>query len=95
MEEKREIWPGVPLILAEPSSLQAPFLYDDVLTHILEWPSLTVQWLPKYQRSAHQLHDRASLTARSHFPFLLLYVSYCMPVVCRNVPLSGLLTNGS
>jgi len=24
----------------------APFLYDLVLTHALEWPSLTVQWLP-------------------------------------------------
>jgi histone-binding protein RBBP4 len=24
----------------------APFLYDLVLTHALEWPSLTVQWIP-------------------------------------------------
>ena len=24
----------------------APFLYDVVLTHLLEWPSLTCQWLP-------------------------------------------------
>lgn len=24
----------------------SPFLYDMVLTHALEWPSLTVQWLP-------------------------------------------------
>ena len=23
-----------------------PFLYDLVLTHALEWPSLTCQWLP-------------------------------------------------
>ena len=23
-----------------------PFLYDLVVTHALEWPSLTVQWLP-------------------------------------------------
>ena len=23
-----------------------PFLYDVVMTHALEWPSLTVQWLP-------------------------------------------------
>jgi histone-binding protein RBBP4 len=23
-----------------------PFLYDMVVTHSLEWPSLTVQWLP-------------------------------------------------
>ena len=25
----------------------SPFLYDTVLTHPLEWPSLTVQWLPQ------------------------------------------------
>ena len=24
----------------------APYLYDVVLTHALDWPSLTVQWLP-------------------------------------------------
>ena len=23
-----------------------PFLYDLVVTHALEWPSLTVEWLP-------------------------------------------------
>lgn len=24
----------------------SPFLYDLVITHALEWPSLTVEWLP-------------------------------------------------
>ena len=24
----------------------APYLYDLVVTHALEWPSLTVEWLP-------------------------------------------------
>lgn len=24
----------------------SPYLYDLVFTHALEWPSLTVQWLP-------------------------------------------------
>lgn len=24
-----------------------PFLYDLVMTHALEWPSLTTQWLPE------------------------------------------------
>ena len=24
----------------------APFLYDVLMTHSLEWPSLTVEWLP-------------------------------------------------
>ncbi len=27
-----------------------PFLYDTVVTHSLEWPSLTVQWMPEYTR---------------------------------------------
>ena len=27
-----------------------PFLYDLVVTHSLEWPSLTVQWLPDVKR---------------------------------------------
>ena len=27
-----------------------PFLYDMVMTHALEWPSLTVQWLPDTQK---------------------------------------------
>lgn len=27
-----------------------PFLYDLVMTHALEWPSLTVQWLPDVNR---------------------------------------------
>lgn len=26
----------------------SPFLYDVLLTHALEWPSLTVQWLPDH-----------------------------------------------
>lgn len=27
-----------------------PFLYDLVMTHSLDWPSLTVQWLPDYHK---------------------------------------------
>lgn len=30
----------------------APFLYDLVMTHALEWPSLTVQWLPDIHKPA-------------------------------------------
>ena len=29
-----------------------PFLYDLVMTHALEWPSLTAQWLPDVTRLA-------------------------------------------
>ncbi|RUS21863.1 putative histone-binding protein Caf1 [Endogone sp. FLAS-F59071] len=32
----------------------SPFLYDLVLTHALEWPSLTCQWFPDVERQ-HQL----------------------------------------
>ena len=28
----------------------SPFLYDLVMTHALEWPSLTVQWLPGFTK---------------------------------------------
>lgn len=28
----------------------APYLYDLVVTHALEWPSLTVQWLPDIEQ---------------------------------------------
>ena len=28
----------------------SPFLYDVVVTHTLEWPSLTTQWLPDVTR---------------------------------------------
>lgn len=33
-----------------------PFLYDLVMTHALEWPSLTVQWLPDVNRYLHGLY---------------------------------------
>ncbi|CAL2030739.1 hypothetical protein CAEBREN_17929 [Caenorhabditis brenneri] len=35
-----------------------PFLYDLVMTHALEWPSLTVQWLPETEKggSDHSVH---------------------------------------
>lgn len=28
----------------------APYLYDLVVTHALEWPSLTAQWLPDIEQ---------------------------------------------
>uniref|UniRef100_A0A0K0ENP0 Probable histone-binding protein lin-53 n=1 Tax=Strongyloides stercoralis TaxID=6248 RepID=A0A0K0ENP0_STRER len=36
-----------------------PFLYDMIMTHALEWPSLTVQWLPdvkKVEGSDYSIH---------------------------------------
>ena len=36
-----------------------PFLYDTIMTHALEWPSLTCQWLPVSNEGAYE-----------HIPFL-------------------------
>jgi len=35
-----------------------PFLYDLIMTHALEWPSLTVQWIPdtSISRTENALH---------------------------------------
>lgn len=39
LEEEYRVW-----------KKNSPFLYDVVMTHALEWPSLTVQWLPEVRR---------------------------------------------
>lgn len=39
----------------------APFLYDIVVTHSLQWPSLTVQWLPDKTCSADQDYSKQRL----------------------------------
>uniref|UniRef100_A0AAQ4NTK8 Histone-binding protein RBBP4-like N-terminal domain-containing protein n=1 Tax=Gasterosteus aculeatus aculeatus TaxID=481459 RepID=A0AAQ4NTK8_GASAC len=39
-----------------------PFLYDLVMTHALEWPSLTVQWLPDNTSPYYELVNWFSLT---------------------------------
>merc|ERR1719510_2842288 len=36
IEEEYKVW-----------KKNTPFLYDLVITHALEWPSLTAQWLPE------------------------------------------------
>ena len=50
----------------------APYLYDTLITHGLQWPSLTAQWLPDRTcvsapprpRRARPSRDLASLFAR-------------------------------
>ena len=37
----------------------SPFLYDLVVTHALDWPSLTVEWLPDIER-----HESKNITTR-------------------------------
>jgi hypothetical protein len=51
IEEEYKVW-----------KKNTPFLYDNVMTSALEWPSLTVQWLPDHSKpqsskdcSAHKL----------------------------------------
>ena len=34
-----------------------PFLYDLVMTHALEWPSLTAQWLPDVTRPEGKMSE--------------------------------------
>mmetsp|Transcript_34053 Transcript_34053/g.54770 ORF Transcript_34053/g.54770 Transcript_34053/m.54770 type:complete len:348 (-) Transcript_34053:564-1607(-) len=44
----------------------APFLYDIVMTHALEWPSLTVEWLPDKQRQKDKDYSVQRLILGTH-----------------------------
>jgi hypothetical protein len=49
MEEKMEVDQAEEKMINEEYKIwkkNTPFLYDLVMTHALEWPSLTCQWLP-------------------------------------------------
>lgn len=43
-----------------------PFLYDLVITHALEWPSLTVEWLPDRQEQPGQDYSLQKLILGTH-----------------------------
>ncbi|KAL6779612.1 NURF55 [Auxenochlorella protothecoides x Auxenochlorella symbiontica] len=43
-----------------------PFLYDLVITHALEWPSLTVQWLPMKEENTEQGVSKQQLILGTH-----------------------------
>lgn len=43
-----------------------PFLYDLVITHALEWPSLTVQWLPMKEERGARDHSVQELILGTH-----------------------------
>lgn len=43
-----------------------PFLYDLVITHALEWPSLTVQWLPDKEIVADKDYSKQKLILGTH-----------------------------
>jgi hypothetical protein len=50
----------------------SPFLYDLVMTHALEWPSLTVQWLPDETRLPHSITPQPQV----HCVFICLFVYF-------------------
>lgn len=43
-----------------------PFLYDLVTTHALEWPSLTVEWLPERQEPPDKDYSVQKLILGTH-----------------------------
>lgn len=43
-----------------------PFLYDLVVTHALEWPSLTVQWLKKHSKETGKDYSEHELLLGTH-----------------------------
>jgi len=40
----------------------SPFLYDLVVSHALEWPTLTCQWTPDKERVQGQVRTNANMT---------------------------------
>lgn len=61
----------------------APFLYDLVITHILEWPSLTCCWVPERVQSADKSCDEHKLVlgtlTEDSVPNYLLIASVKLP----------------
>jgi len=44
----------------------APFLYDTVVTHALDWPSLTIQWFPDVEVHADKPYTTNRLLMGTH-----------------------------
>jgi histone-binding protein RBBP4 len=55
VEEEYKVW-----------KKNAPFMYDLVMTHALEWSSLTVQWLPEVREGANGADDVHRLILGTH-----------------------------
>ncbi len=49
----------------------SPFLYDLVMTYSLDWPSLTVQWLPLQEKV------KSTVTSSSTTPHRILLGTQC------------------
>jgi histone-binding protein RBBP4 len=54
-----------------------PFLYDFVLTHSLEWPSLTCQWLPQTRNAPHSVEHNLLLGTHTTGEQNYLMVATC------------------
>jgi len=54
-----------------------PFLYDFVLTHALEWPSLTCQWLPNTRNAKHAVEHNLLLGTHTTGEQNYLMVASC------------------
>jgi histone-binding protein RBBP4 len=54
-----------------------PFLYDFVLTHSLEWPSLTCQWLPQTRNAPHAVEHNLLLGTHTTGEQNYLMVASC------------------
>jgi len=79
-----------------------PYLYDLVMTHSLEWPSLTCQWLPhvKNSGSSSKSSNTGSATTEEHSLLLgthtspgemnyLMVASISLPKMSSNMVLDG------
>jgi histone-binding protein RBBP4 len=54
-----------------------PYLYDFVLTHSLEWPSLTCQWLPQTRNTPHAVEHNLLLGTHTTGEQNYLMVASC------------------
>jgi histone-binding protein RBBP4 len=54
-----------------------PYLYDFVLTHSLEWPSLTCQWLPQTRSGPHAVEHNLLLGTHTTGEQNYLMVASC------------------
>lgn len=44
----------------------APFLYDTIITHALDWPTLTIQWFPDAEASSDKNYSIHRLLMGTH-----------------------------
>ena len=64
-----------------------PHLYDLIITHTLEWPSLTVEWLPGWNEPDGQDYATQKLILGTHtdgdYPNYLMIAEVKLPVVAE------------